>query len=148
MQPLIYRIGPDAYLLVECSVLKALARFKQCTPSATEAGGILIGSYRDNHIHIVDATTPQSGDIRTRFSFYRRSPEHQAFATRAWNSSRKTRTVVGEWHTHPENHPSPSTIDLAEWRREPGDPPLIFLIQGLSDLWLGRIKGGACEKIS
>lgn len=147
MQPLIRRIGPDAYLLIEPTVLEILSTFRQCQPTDTEAGGILIGSYRENHIHIVSATTPKSEDIRTRFSFFRRSPEHQAIATRAWKSSKKTQTIVGEWHTHPENDPAPSSLDLAEWWKEPGDPPLIFVIQGIQSLWVGRIQEGACNKL-
>jgi integrative and conjugative element protein (TIGR02256 family) len=47
---------------------------------------------------------------------------------------------VGEWHTHPEDVPAPSTIDLQEWsivmKRNPGKP-MIFLIVGRKEEWFG-----------
>jgi integrative and conjugative element protein (TIGR02256 family) len=40
---------------------------------------------------------------------------------------------VGEWHTHPERHPTPSWIDRRSWRRQMGrhkPDPLVFIIVG------------------
>jgi integrative and conjugative element protein (TIGR02256 family) len=57
---------------------------------------------------------------------------------------------IGEWHTHPENDPQPSTLDLDEWckicsRRE---DPMVFLIQGTLRQWVGVGLGDATKASS
>lgn len=33
-----------------------------------------------------------------------------------WKDSKGLVRYVGEWHTHPQNYPAPSSIDLTEWQ--------------------------------
>lgn len=116
--------------------------------SDKESGGIFIGCYRGPHLEIVSCTTPLAGDIRRTNQFDRRDPGHQAFALRAWSASGRTETFVGEWHTHPEDDPSPSQQDLTTWRSilrvNPG--PLLFLIVGRHSLWCGIGCGALVER--
>jgi integrative and conjugative element protein (TIGR02256 family) len=47
---------------------------------------------------------------------------------------------LGEWHTHPEVLPSPSSLDISEWqlicRRKA--TPMVFMIVGMDgSLWAG-----------
>jgi integrative and conjugative element protein (TIGR02256 family) len=82
-----------------------------------EAGGVLLGLRRDPHIEVVSATLPSEGDERRRYRFCRASKGHQRAASRAWKDSGKLIDYVGEWHTHPEDWPSPSRLDRIELLR-------------------------------
>lgn len=81
-----------------------------------EVGGIILGSYRGPHIEVVDLTEPGPSDISSNFTFTRRDPVHQNSAMRAWIKSIGTVTYLGEWHTHPAGGPTPSALDLENWR--------------------------------
>jgi len=128
-----------ALLLVESEVLERLEPFRQCDAEAPEAGGILIGYRREPHLHVVDATTPGPRDRRSRHEFQRLDPSHQQTAHARWARSRHTLGYVGEWHTHPQLHPAPSSLDLDEWALilRCQNAPMIFAILGLADWWVG-----------
>ncbi|MFN4351677.1 MAG: Mov34/MPN/PAD-1 family protein [Hylemonella sp.] len=132
-------VGSSARVLVEPQVLAHLSRFRQINNDTTEAGGILLGYRRGEHLHVVDTTDPMVGDLRTRYSFDRRDPGHQAAATSAWQASGGCVDYLGEWHTHPELHPKPSSLDLREWRvlgHSKADP-LVLMILGIQGSWFG-----------
>jgi integrative and conjugative element protein (TIGR02256 family) len=72
--------------------------------------------------------------------FDRRDEGHQRTALERWHASGKTLTFVGEWHTHSEPHPSPSSLDRRTWRRvakknKAGNT--FFLIRGYDNWWAG-----------
>lgn len=132
--------GPIA--LVPRPVMNRMRRYQMPTEANREAGGIFIGNFRDRHIEVTACTEPQSGDKRDRYSFDRLDPAHAEAATRHWRNSDGTETFVGEWHTHPEAHPSPSIIDLSTWKAalDKYQPmPLLFSICGMTEtaFWLG-----------
>ena len=132
--------GPsDALLLIEPKVLQRLITFRQLDTSAPEAGGILLGYRRGPHIHVSDVTVPTKRDVQRRFAFFRHATDHQRVATRRWKQSGETMDYVGEWHTHPEDDPSPSGIDLQHWREiaSVAPRPMIFLIVGRQSNWCG-----------
>lgn len=134
---------PEARLLVEPQIFQVLAPFRQHGPSAPESGGILLGFRRGPHLHIVEATLPTSSDQRSRFGFKRHAKAHQAAAMRRWKESDETMGYMGEWHTHPEDHPSPSGTDLRNWLdiTVPRPEPMVFLILGRRCDWLGVSLG-------
>lgn len=114
-----------------------------------EAGGILIGSYRGDHIEISGCTIPMPKDRRQRYLFDRVDRGHHIAALAAWEASGHTDTYVGEWHTHPEDHPTPSTIDRLTWARLTmfGANPMIFVICGRQSFWWGIGKNGFTKQI-
>ena len=95
------RIGPQALATFDAHRQR---RFYQ-----REAGGQLFARVRDNDWEIVTATGPRSGDRRGRFSFWphRASEQEEIFEQHALGLD-----YVGDWHTHPEDRPSPSPNDL------------------------------------
>ena len=63
------------------------------------------------------ATVPTAWDKRFRYLFERMSFGHEAIALARWTASQGTIRYLGEWHTHPEDHPHPSGLDRSEWSR-------------------------------
>ena len=121
-------------------VIRTIERFSGDGENDREAGGILIGSYRGAHIQVTECTTPLFRDRRSRVLFDRRDEGHQRTALERWRTSGKILTFVGEWHTHPEQHPSPSSLDRQTWRRvakrnKAGNT--FFLIKGYDSWWAG-----------
>lgn len=132
-------------ILIEAEPLILMDRFWQDESAKPESGGILLGYRRDKHLHVTMASTPQPGDEQRRYLFNRSKRAHQELALRQWRASAQTVDYLGEWHTHPETHPSPSGLDQAEWAkicaRAPN--PMLFMIVGWSgEHWLGCSKGG------
>ena len=114
-----------------------------------ERGGILLGLRRGPHLDIKEATLPMRWDRGSMFSFRRSSVGHQAVTLRRWKKSQHTVDWLGEWHSHPERIPSPSSVDLRSWReitRHRG-APMAFLIIGYEGLWLGLSLPGRAAPI-
>ncbi len=118
--------------------LEIFDRYRQLDGTAPEAGGVLLGRFIQGTSDIVvdDATTPGDGDAASRFTFRRSRRRTQAIIEQVWQESGGTRNYLGEWHTHPEDDPSPSAVDLANWRRivetaRYEQKSLIFVIVGL-----------------
>lgn len=127
-------------ILIEPSVLELVRGYCQHQVSMPESGGILLGYRRGNHLHIVTATSPQPDDQRMRFHFFRCDPNHQKAAIGQWNKSGNTMDYIGEWHTHPEPDPTPSSLDMSEWIKicSARKTSMVFLIVGWAgDFWLG-----------
>jgi integrative and conjugative element protein (TIGR02256 family) len=120
-------------------VAPRIESFMAADAGKCEAGGILLGLRRDPHLEIVDATLPARGDVRQSHRFIRRSRSHQLAATRAWRQSGQLVDYLGEWHSHPEPHPSPSAIDESEMlrrSREHRSEALVELIVGYEGIWV------------
>ena len=133
----------DGWILVENTVMGVISQHIQTRPDSLEAGGILIGYRRANHLHIVALTEPHPQDRRSVTSFERISPFHQEQALVLWKQSGGQLDYLGEWHTHPERKPSPSGIDKREWRKLYFRrlTPLIFIIAGTEGYWYGMGVG-------
>lgn len=103
-----------------------------------EAGGVLLGRIVvERPDFLVDVVTePTNRDKRTRTDFYRAEQPTQERIVTAWKVSRGERNYLGEWHTHPENDPTPSQVDKSNWRRlartaQFEQDVLFFVIAGL-----------------
>ena len=135
------QIGPSA--------LEVLLGHVHDSPQQPEAGGVLLGRHiLDTSDMVVDrGTTPQPGDRRSRFHFFRARRCHQELINRAWQEGGGTCTYLGEWHTHPEPGPTPSWIDWLDWRRKLAfdrfTEPIFFVIVGTAETraWEGRRDG-------
>lgn len=136
-------------ILIEPAVVNLIRSHCQNQPGISESGGILLGYRRGSHLHIVDATTPQPDDQCTRFRFFRRDLYHQQVAISKWGMSSNTLDYIGEWHTHPEPDPMPSSLDMSEWKKIccARKTNMVFLIAGWTGVfWLGVGRGQHIEK--
>ncbi len=133
-----YKLNDDSVLLINDEVINALSPHIQRTPFCHEKGGIIIGQYRKKHILLTGITPPQTLDKSSMFQFIRQSVNHLSLAINAWRDSGKLNTYIGEWHTHPEDHPTPSHIDIGSWRNNlPRNKKIILIIQGRKTIWVG-----------
>jgi integrative and conjugative element protein (TIGR02256 family) len=126
--------------------LRQMLAFRQTGIRSTEAGGVLLGRHiigcRDTVVD--EVTIPMRGDKRMRLAFHRSQARHQQVIDSRWQDSHGTCHYLGEWHTHPEAVPAPSSVDIQDWRRRLREDvfdggALLFCIAGLQELrvWEG-----------
>jgi integrative and conjugative element protein (TIGR02256 family) len=99
--------------------LAHLLMHRQLSKGAPEAGGVLLGRLVKGLPDIIvdHALGPSPQDRRGRFFFFRAKSPAQTLIDQAWQASGQTLNYLGEWHTHPEDDPSPSCIDKRDWSR-------------------------------
>ncbi|MHC5203120.1 Mov34/MPN/PAD-1 family protein [Pseudomonas chlororaphis] len=126
-------------VLVSEAVMALISSYRQSHPKDCEAGGILMGKRRGEHFEITFATAPQVKDIRSRCRFTRHPYGHQEIAESRFRSTNGEENYIGEWHTHPENHPTPSSIDIGDWKRLSKNHrvPLLVIIGGIQTCYFG-----------
>jgi integrative and conjugative element protein (TIGR02256 family) len=131
---------PGGRVLIEPEPLLVMDAHWQNMPDIPESGGILMGYRRGEHLHVTFATPPQTSDTRKRYQFLRSAGPHQEIALKHWRASEWTVDYLGEWHTHPQARPEPSTVDHREWRKIYRGKVLsmLFAVMGWDgQLWLG-----------
>ncbi|HDY7718953.1 TPA: Mov34/MPN/PAD-1 family protein [Vibrio vulnificus] len=128
-------LGSSIELRVNKQVYECWLKHRQMKPKDTEQFGALIGSRGEGErsIWIDRCTTPQKKDVSQRAWFVMKDPVHQKTIDKAFENSSGELGYIGTWHTHPQNVPEPSSIDLNDWEqctlRNP-DRQLVFAIVG------------------
>ena len=126
-------------LVIMPSVVSRLLKYRQMDESSNEAAGVLIGERRGAHLVIYEVSEPGKGDIRSRYFVDRRGLHHQAAVDEAFVRTSGSLQYLGEWHTHPENRPTPSLKDLKTWSRHLiSQEPMILLIVGREKIWAAK----------
>lgn len=127
-------------IYIHPEVLEVFQRHIQVEPSDLEGGGLLLGYVRGSHLEIVEATVPTKFDRRFHTFFERMKDLHEHIAQKRWSDSSGLVRYIGEWHTHPQDYPSPSGVDLTEWRKlavkRKDKRPVLGLIVGRQTLYL------------
>jgi len=102
--------GPDGLIVhIEQAVLTHLYVNAQRKCWSREAGGQLFASIKKNRWVIAKATGPRPIDFRSRFAF---RPDRKAENTEILAHFQEGLHYVGDWHTHPQDVPSPSHTDI------------------------------------
>ncbi|WP_367652101.1 Mov34/MPN/PAD-1 family protein [Pseudomonas aeruginosa] len=137
-------------VLVNEKVLALILSYRQSNPDDCEAGGILMGKRRGEHFEITFATAPQAKDTRSRCRFTRHPDGHQEIAEERFRETNGEENYLGEWHTHPENHPMPSTIDTRDWKRlsKIHRVPLLVIIGGIQTYYFGLLAGSRIHALN
>ncbi len=145
-EALLFRRACGGVVKLTPEALAQMLLFRQVEADSREAGGVLLGRHiigcRD--IIIDEVTSPAPADRRMRLSFQRSQAYHQQVIDARWRNSRGTCQYLGEWHTHPEAYPTPSSVDVSDWHRRlqvdqfSGDA-LLFIIIGIAGVgaWEG-----------
>lgn len=147
--PLVLTLGNGRLVLVHDEVVELIRSRVERGPTSRETGGILLGSYRGDHIEVSGYTTPYPRDRRSFALFDRIDPLHQSTAMRTWQQSAGTDTYIGEWHTHPQALPTPSWLDRRTWKKlmRKAHAPMIFAIGGWSGFWWGIGNADGLEQL-
>ncbi|MGQ8708198.1 Mov34/MPN/PAD-1 family protein [Serratia sp. TSA_198.1] len=128
-------------LYVSNRVIEIWQSYRQISPHSHEAFGVLIGSKSlDAEVFwLDDITTPMPDDQHTRVSFTMKDQGHQEVVNNAYWQSEGRLGYMGTWHTHPENYPTPSSVDLRDWISCSGrnqDRKTFFVIVGKKEIKL------------
>ena len=111
-QPLMQRVYkmPDSEqeIILTKDVLETFETYSQ-KRMEPEAGGLLFAEFKLPKIYIVKASPPNSKDGRWRTLFI---PNRILQKRLIRNYFKQGWHLVGEWHTHPQNNPNPSSTDL------------------------------------
>lgn len=145
---LVFTDHHDNHVVVMSNVVRRLYPYRQLHAASTEAGGILIGERRSRHIVITDISEPGHGDMRSRNRFTRKGEHHRHKVNESFRISGGYQNYVGEWHTHPEDHPHPSCLDMKSWRTGlSASQPMVMLIIGRLSVWAGQKEGDDISKL-
>lgn len=136
------------YGLVEVSddVLNTLNRYRQVEHLSNEAGGQLFARFEADEMKISRATEPTSKSRRGRYFFWPSRREEQREIESLYTEGLH---YVGDWHSHPEPYPEPSTDDVEKiqgiYANSKHDLScILMLIVGTSEdadgLWLGSVS--------
>lgn len=92
-----------------------------------------------NDIVLDQITIPQFSDTQERCFFRREKEPHQTMIDTYWKQTKGTGHYLGEWHTHPENYPQPSTTDFRNWKElldtaSYYGASLIYIIIGIKEI--------------
>jgi integrative and conjugative element protein (TIGR02256 family) len=97
-------------LILADDVLEYVRAHQQRNLRATEAGGQLFGAVTPEEVLVSVATGPYAEDERSRYG-YRSDPRAADKAIETQEA--KGHSYLGEWHTHAEGRPTPSSYDTA-----------------------------------
>jgi len=129
--------SPYSCIIFSANALGKLQKIISKKMNTCESGGLLLGFIRGNHFDIRDITIPYKNDFSSRSSFIRRDKKHLNIFQKL-RKKNKDITYIGEWHTHSEDNPKPSTIDLREWNliKSTRPYPIVFLILGKKGFYI------------
>ena len=106
-----YPIGSSGQVVVlPAEVVRKFRRCRQKRWYQREAGGQLFARLSLPRILIEEATGPRRTDRRTRTSYL---PDRAAEQREIDSRHPEGLHYVGDWHTHPEEIPCPSALDIA-----------------------------------
>lgn len=133
-------------LILNDRVMQILEQHIQSSPKALEAGGILMGQVFPSQVHATRASVPTMLDGRQRYFFRRDRRSAQIIVDYELCNSGKGIGYLGEWHTHPEDNPTPSSRDLRTIRKQfdkniHGQEQLFLVIQGRRSVFAGYQNG-------
>ena len=105
-----FKIGTSGQSLIFAkTVIDHLCSHRQIGWFSTEGGGQLFARIEESEVRVEVATGPRRSDGRWRFSYV---PDRTAEQDEIANYYAQGLHFIGDWHTHPEQCPSPSNIDL------------------------------------
>lgn len=134
-------------------VLQRMMEWIQNEETDPESCGFILGyeNYNTHNITLSDITIPQNGDYRSRFFCKLVDTFHFNFLK---NSRTQKNFYMGVWHTHPQDVPNPSPIDLNDWKEilkndKTASNYAFFIILGRKEfkVWVGDFETQSINEI-
>ncbi|MGN0340613.1 MAG: Mov34/MPN/PAD-1 family protein [Lachnospira sp.] len=128
-------------------ILRTICKYIQLQSSDAEAGGIIVGRENSGNKNVVleYSTEPMKNDVRSRMKYLRKDIGHVEYFKKLYNENNGIYAYYGEWHTHPEDIPRYSLIDLANWKKIAKEDPKdiqYHIIAGRKYLTIWKMKKG------
>lgn len=139
------RIEINKYIInIHKEPLEMLEHFTQREKKQHEAGGIILGVIIDEEVNILRLSVPTELDKSSRNNFERHRLSAQIAINHEFFNSNKKIIYLGEWHTHPEDTPSPSPTDEKMINQQFSKNTLntnflLLIIKGIKDIYIGVI---------
>ena len=134
-------------------VLDEISKWLQTDADSPESGGYVVGYEHKTTKNIVleNVSRPYPLDIRSRIRFDMRDPLHKIFLMKA---KKHKSFYMGVWHTHPQDYPTPSSLDWDDWKRtmesdKTGCDYIFFIIAGIAytRIWVGDPNNGLISEL-
>lgn len=100
-------------VLVRGAVLLHVSHHRQTSCWRREAGGQLFARIHWDEWSVEQATGPRQSDFRRRFGFHPNRKAEQHEIVERFSAGLH---YIGDWHTHPESSPKPSSTDLSSMK--------------------------------
>lgn len=106
-----HSIIPDSQqaLFIEKEVFDVFANARQLARKDKETGGLLLARISEEEVRVVEATRAERRASISRILFKPSLSRKRKIVKEAFEAGLH---FVGEWHTHPERDPTPSSIDM------------------------------------
>lgn len=112
-------IDENVNIKISQIVLCHMRNYIQEGKFSIEAGGILVGkeNLSNSDLIIKYLTLPQKKDKRSHYKFIRKDNQHIKIFNKIFRKYGEVYRYIGEWHTHAENIPMYSKLDLENWMK-------------------------------
>ena len=117
-----------------------------------EQCGVLTGVKVGNDTYRICKFSPPCVSENSRCGCKRDAEKANSFIKEDFHKSEHTRFYIGEWHTHPEKNPTPSSVDYSSiqeiFKTASLVAPIIFMIiVGTEGLHISVYNGDKFERI-
>lgn len=128
------------------NALNILNQYRQVGRNSFESGGIILGQVENGKVYVTKLSIPNQLDKANKTYFERHQLPAQLIINHEFHNSDGKTIYLGEWHTHPELHPTPSHMDIKmlqkQFEMNTINIDCIFLIiQGISHVYIGEYNG-------
>ncbi|MBO9583113.1 MAG: Mov34/MPN/PAD-1 family protein [Flavobacterium sp.] len=136
----------DFNIFLSKRVLSDFVNYKQDKIFKNESGGILLGQVFIKNIYILKNSVPCRDDKSKRYSFERDIKNAQKIIDFEFKESEGKTIYLGEWHTHPEKVPNPSSQDIKMIKEQfekniLNEPFIVMIIFGTKSFFIGIYNG-------
>lgn len=101
----------DYHFEIKLEVVDGLKSYAQ--HEGNELCGVIMGSLVGDNCYRISKISPPCIKCHTRCGCERDAAIANRFIEEDYEQSEQTRFYIGEWHTHPENNPTPSAVDYS-----------------------------------
>lgn len=143
-----YNLPDGGVLDILADVFEEIGKWIQLESNSPESGGYIVGYQHENtnNISLERVSNPGIEDVSSRGRFSLKDPKHYFFLTK---QEMQKSFYMGVWHTHPEDIPTPSSIDWNDWTNsvkleQSGSKYIFFVIAGRKEtrIWAGDTMTG------
>ena len=136
---------------IKPEVIEQLTAYAQY--DGNELCGVLTGSQICENLFRISKVSPPCVVKNSRDKCERDAKKANSFIKMDYDESEKTRAYIGEWHTHPELHPTPSGTDYSSiiHNYQTSDlafPFLVMVIVGTKSIYSCVYDGQIFDEIS